>query len=260
MRRRLAIVAAALIGTALVTLPALAQAAEPELPAPVVPKLTAPPVMHVGLNGGLGPLIASTRAGTTGFSWGFAIEGYADGIGESGLGLREIRLGRQLAGQPYNELWRQIRLRSSVATFADRQVIASWQGGVIMQEFERGGQTGSRSGIPGARDSHLGGEIGARLDWVPLKQISPYVGAALILGDLGNPVGAQAPSAGMPTQTGGNAFGFSGQTGLNSRWPVSIAIGESRYVAEVGGTAEAYWFTLFGEHLLGLDLRLGVYF
>lgn len=223
--------------------------------------IAAPPVMHVGLNGGWGPVLASTRAGTGGFSWGVSIEGYADGIGESGLGLREIRLSRELAGQPYQELWRQIRLRSSVATFGDRQFIASWQGGVLMQEFARDGQTGSRSGIPGARDSHLGGEIGARLDWQPLKQLAPYLGAALVLGDLGDPVGARTPPGGqLQPAGGGNAFGFSGQAGLNSRWPISLTIGESRYVAELGGLAEVYWFHLFDEHLLGLDLRVGVYF
>jgi hypothetical protein len=217
-----------------------------------------PPVIHVGLRGGAGPLLSSSKPDTTGFSWSVEFDGSAPGIGESGLGFREMRLTRN-ASTPdtaFTALFRQVKLRSSVLTVPPIALVLSWQGGVVMQDFQKGELSGVKTGLPGVKESMIGGELGVRLDWHLARWFSPYLAIGGIGGSFVNPAVPVTATAGG----GGPAFGFDGIAGIASRVPLTIPWGDERYGCEIGGKAELYFWNLLDEQLVGLDFRLGTYF
>lgn len=220
---------------------------------------TAPPVIHVGISGGMGLPVASSVTGTTGFSWSVEVDGDAPGIGESGLGFRELRLYRDAASQPI--LFRQVRLRSSVVSWPAAALVASWQGGLLLQDIPSTTTTPSTS-LTAANpfaNAKMGGQLGARLDWHVLRQFSPYIGATAIFGSFAS-TAAAATSGAATTASSGSGVGAEAVGGFASRWPITFVWGDERYTAEVGGKAEVYYWYLLDEHLVGLDLRLGTYF
>ncbi|MBC7542881.1 MAG: hypothetical protein H7338_09140 [Candidatus Sericytochromatia bacterium] len=217
-----------------------------------------PAVIHVGLSGGAGPVVWSSTPGTTGFSWSLELDGDAPGIGESGLGFREMRLYRTgaTADAAFTALFRQIRLRSSIVTLPAIPMVVSWQGGVILQDFQRGDLSGVKTRLPGVKESMIGGELGARVDWHLVRWFAPYLAVAGIAGGFVDPATATAAT----TASAGNVFGLDAVFGIASRWPITIPWGEERFTAEVGGKAELYYWNLLNEQLVGLDFRLGTYF
>jgi hypothetical protein len=217
---------------------------------------TEPPVIRVGFSGGMGLPVFSSVTGTTGFSWSLEVDGDAPGIGESGLGFREMRLYRDATSQPI--LFRQVRLRSSVATWPAAALVASWQGGLLLQDIPSAtaAPTTSLTVSNPLSSGKMGGELGARLDWHVLRQFSPYIGAMAIFGNFASSATtATGTAAGSGSGLGAEAIG-----GFASRWPITFNWGEERYTAELGGKAEVYYWYLLDEHLVGLDLRLGTYF
>jgi hypothetical protein len=220
-----------------------------------------PPLIRVGVSGGMGLPLVSTVTGTTGFSWSLEIDGEAPGIGESGLGFRELRLQRDPASQPI--LFRQVRLRSSVAAWPETGLVASWQGGVTLQDIPSTTATPVATNPLNAANplgnGKLGGQLGARLDWHVRRQFSPYLGAMAIFGNYTSGPAATGTATGTAA-AGGNAFGAEAIGGFASRWPITINWGDERYTAELGGKAEVYYWYLLDEHLVGLDLRIGAYF
>jgi hypothetical protein len=214
------------------------------------------PVIRVGVSGGMGLPLVSTVTGTTGFSWSLEIDGEAPGIGESGLGFRELRLQRNPASQPI--LFRQVRLRSSVFAWPESGLIASWQGGLTLQDIPSTTASAVTNPLSAANplgNAKMGGQLGARLDWHVLRQFSPYIGAMAIVGNYTGETAATGTAA-----AAGNAFGAEAIGGFASRWPITIPWGDERYTAELGGKAEVYYWYLLDEHLVGLDLRIGAYF
>jgi hypothetical protein len=215
-----------------------------------------PPVIRIGLSAGAGMPVYSTVTGTTGISWSLELDGDAPGVGESGLGFRELRLYRDPASQPI--LFRQLRLRSSVATWPAAALVASWQGGLTLQDMP-GMATAPQPSMTAANplaNSRIGGQLGARLDWHVLRQFSPYLGAMAIFGNyIAGPVATGDTGAATASGMGAEAIG-----GFASRWPISFNWGDERYTAEIGGKTEVYYWYLLGEHLVGLDLRVGAYF
>jgi hypothetical protein len=240
------LVARTLFGLGLLTLLAAPARAEKE-----------PPVIRVGISAGAGLPILSTVTGTTGFSWSLEIDGDAPGIGESGLGFRELRLYRDPTAQPI--LFRQIRLRSSVATWPSAALVASWQGGLVLQDIPSAtaGQTVTNplAASNPLGNAKMGGQLGARLDWHVLRQLSPYIGAMAIFGDFSAGTQTATPAATSNSSVGAEVIG-----GFASRWPIAFNWGDERYTAELGGKAEVYYWHLLNEHLVGLDLRIGTYF
>ena len=228
-------------------------------PAVAVP--ASPPVIHVGLSGGAGPVLQSSTPGTAGFSWSVELDGDAPGLGESGLGFREMRLYRNPdTDQAFTALFRQVRLRSSVFTLPSLPVVLSWQGGVILQDFQKGDLSGAKTGLTGVKDNMLGGELGARVDWHLAKAFAPYLAVAGIYGGFVDPGATPVPTTTPTASSGANVAGIDAQFGFASRWPISIPLGEDRYSAEVGGKAELYYWNLLNEQVIGLDFRLGAFF
>lgn len=246
MKRR---VAGSLIAVALLMLPTTPAQAETE-----------PPVIRVGFSGGLGLPFMSSVTGTTGFSWSVEVDGDAPGIGESGLGFRELRLYRDPSSQPL--LFRQVRLRSSVATWPSAGLVASWQGGLLLQDIP-GTSTTTTPSLTAANplsNAKMGGELGARLDWHVLRQFSPYIGAMAIFGSFVSSTAGTTTGTTGTAASSGSGLGAEAIGGFASRWPITFDWGDERYTAEVGGKAEVYYWYLLDEHLVGLDLRLGTYF